>query len=176
MSAKSEPLKPLRTWSHLTGPRRRRPSEYEIVSTNLMYDAKNAESPFELGPNIPLSKWFKKHRHGSPLTGRDWEEFRDPDELTYRAYNILQDGQETYIEGLFDQHNELQYDAGLAAAWVAILPRLYTPARYAFHTRADGLALSRPDCAVEYDSELRDLSGPRTPCAAYPILRIGPPS
>ena len=85
MSAEPEPLKPLRTWSHLAG-RRRRPSEYEIVSTNLMYDAKNAESPFELGPNIPLSKWFKKYRHGSPLTGRDWEEFRDPDELTYRAH------------------------------------------------------------------------------------------
>ena len=133
MSAKSEPLKPLRTWSHLAG-RRRRPSEYEIVSTNLMYDAKNAESPFELGPNIPLSRWFKKYRHASPLTGRDWEEFRDPDELTYRAYNILQDGQETYIEGLFDQHNELQYDADLDAAWVAVLPRWYTPARYAFHT------------------------------------------
>ena len=133
MSTESEPLKPLRTWSHLVG-RRRRPSEYEIVSTNLMYDAKNAESPFELGPNIPLSKWFKKYRHGSPLTGRDWEAFRDPDELTYRAYNILQDGQETYIEGLFDQHNELQHDAGLNAAWVTVLPRLYTPARYAFHT------------------------------------------
>lgn len=133
MSTKTEPLKPLRTWSHLAS-RRRRPSEYEIVSTNLMYDAKNAESPFELGPNIPLSKWFKKYRHDSPLTGRDWEEFRDPDELTYRAYNILQDGQETYIEGLFDQHNELQYDAGLGPAWVDVLPRLYTPARYAFHT------------------------------------------
>ena len=42
--------------------------------------------------------------------------------------------QETYIEGLFDQHNELQYDAGLDAAWIDVLPRLYTPARYAFHT------------------------------------------
>ena len=82
MSTESEPLKPLRTWSHLVG-RRRRPSEYEIVSTNLMYDAKNADSPFELGPNIPLSKWFKKYRHGSPLTGRDWEEFRDPDAVSY---------------------------------------------------------------------------------------------
>lgn len=29
-----EPLKPLKTWSHLAT-RRRKPSEYEIVSTNL---------------------------------------------------------------------------------------------------------------------------------------------
>ena len=133
MSNESEPLKPLRTWSHLSG-QRRRPSEYEIVSTNLMYDAKNAESPFELGPNIPLSQWFKKYRHDSPLTGLDWEEFRDPDEVTYRSYNVLQDGQETYIEGLFDEHNELQYDAGLDDAWIDVLQRLYTPARYLFHT------------------------------------------
>jgi len=133
MSDESEPLKPLRTWSHLAG-QRRRPSEYEIVSTNLMYDAHNTESPFELGPNIPLSKWFKRYRHNSPLAGRDWEAFRDPDELTYRAYNILQDRQETYIEGLLDQHNELTYDAGLDDAWVAVLRRLYTPARYLMHT------------------------------------------
>ena len=133
MSKESEPLKPLRTWSHLAG-QRRRPSEYEIVSTNLMYNAANAESPFELGPNIPLSQWFKRYRHDSPLTGRNWEDFRDPDEMTYRAYNTLQDQQETYIEGVLDQHNEMQYDAGLDPAWVAVLVRLYTPARYLLHT------------------------------------------
>lgn len=133
MSKESEPLKPLRTWSHLAD-RRRRPSEYEIVSTNLMYNAKNAESPFELGPNIPLSQWFKRYRHASPLRGCDWEAFRDPDEMTYRAYNVLQDQQETYVEGLLDQHNERHYDADLDPAWVDVLARLYSPARYVFHT------------------------------------------
>lgn len=133
MSQPVEPLKPLKTWSHLAG-NRRRPSEYEIVSTNLMYNARDAESPFELGPNLPLSKWFKRYRHGSPLTGLDWEAFRDPDELTYRGYNILQDGQETYVEGVLDEYDELGHDGRLSPAWVAALARLYTPGRYLLHT------------------------------------------
>ena len=36
MSDQSDLSKPLKTWSHLAG-KRRRPSEYEIVSTNLLW-------------------------------------------------------------------------------------------------------------------------------------------
>ena len=133
MSEQTEPLKPLRTWSHLAG-RKRRPSEYEIVSTNLIYNL-DPDAPFELGPNIPMSKWFKQYRFDSPLMGAlNWEDFRDPDELTYRAYNILQDGQETYAEGLLDEFNEQQHDAGLDKDWVSCLQALYTPSRYLIHT------------------------------------------
>ncbi len=133
MSEQEEPLKPLRTWSHLAD-KRRRPSEYEIVSTNLIYNL-DPEMPFELGPNIPMSKWFRKYRFDSPLTGDlDWEDFRDPDEMTYRAYNILQDGQETYVEGLLDEFNDLGHDAGLEPVWVDELQRFYTPSRYLIHT------------------------------------------
>ena len=35
-------LQPLKTWSHLAG-RRRKPSEYEIVSTNLLYNTRDDE-------------------------------------------------------------------------------------------------------------------------------------
>lgn len=131
MSSK-ETAKPLKTWSHLAEARRR-PSEYEIVSTNLVYNLDPA-SPFELGPNIPMSKWFKKYRHDSPLTGCDWEAFRDPDEMTYRSYNVLQDGQETYIERLLDEHDELAHDQGLSPEWLDTLSAVYTPARYLVHT------------------------------------------
>jgi len=129
----SEPLKPLRTWSHLAD-RRRRPSEYEIVSTNLIYNL-DRDMPFEIGPNIPMSKWFRKYRFDSPLTGDlNWEDFRDPDEMIYRSYNTLQDGQETYVEGLLDEFNELGHDSGLEADWVDALQRFYTPSRYLIHT------------------------------------------
>jgi len=128
-----EPLKPLKTWSYLAE-NRRRPSEYEIVSTNLIYNVDDADSPFELGPDIPLSKWFRQYRHGSPLTGCNFEDFRDPDEMIYRTYTTLQDGQETYIEGLLDEYNELGHDAGLDGDWLSILQRLYTPGRYLVHT------------------------------------------
>jgi len=37
-------LKPLKTWSHLAT-RRRKPSEYEIVSTNLHYNKRDPNAP-----------------------------------------------------------------------------------------------------------------------------------
>jgi len=128
-----EPLKPLKTWSHLAG-NRRRPSEYEIVSTNLHYHTNNPDNPWELDPNIPMAKWYRKYRNESPLKCEDWDAFRDPDQLIYRTYNLLQDGQETYVTGLFDQFSDRGHDEMLDAEWVATLARLYTPARYLFHT------------------------------------------
>jgi len=128
-----EVLKPLKTWSHLAG-RRRRPSEYEVVSTNLHYTTDNPDAPFELDPNFPMAAWFKQNRNASPLKHPDWNAFRDPDEMVYRTYNILQDGQETYVNGLFDQFSARGHDAMLEKTWAGTLGRLYTPARYLFHT------------------------------------------
>ena len=132
--SESEPevLKPLKTWSHLAG-NRRRPSEYEIVSTNLHYHTNNPDAPWELDPDIPMSKWYKKYRNQSPLKSDDWDAFRDPDQLVYRTYNLLQDGQETYVKGLFDQFNERGHDKMLSDDWLKTLALLYTPARYAYH-------------------------------------------
>ncbi|HNF78459.1 MAG TPA: toluene monooxygenase, partial [Thauera aminoaromatica] len=81
-----EVLKPLKTWSHLAG-RRRKPSEYEIVSTNLHFSTDNPDAPFELDPNFGMAQWFKQHRNASPLQHPDWNAFRDPDEMVYRTYN-----------------------------------------------------------------------------------------
>lgn len=132
-------LKPLKTWSHLAG-RRRKPSEYEIVSTNLHYTTDNPEAPFELDPNFPMARWYKEHRNASPLVHTDWNAFRDPDEMVYRTYNMLQDGQETYVFGLLDQFSARGHDQMLDPAWAATLARLYTPARYLFHTLQMGSA------------------------------------
>lgn len=127
-----ERLKPLKTWSHLAG-QRRKPSEYEIVSTNLHFSTDNPDAPFELDPNFPLARWFKENRNASPLKHPNWNSFRDPDEVVYRTYNLLQDGQETYVYGLFDQFSERGHDAMLDTAWAKQLVRLYAPARYAMH-------------------------------------------
>lgn len=128
-----EILKPLKTWSHLAG-RRRKPSEYEIVSTNLHFSTNNPDAPFELDPNFPMAQWFKRYRNASPLQHPDWNAFRDPDEMVYRTYNIHQDGQETYVQGLFDQFSERGHDAMLDPVWAQHLARVYTPSRYLFHT------------------------------------------
>ena len=128
-----EVLKPLKTWSHLAG-RRKKPSEYEIVSTNLHYSTDNPEAPFELDPNFAMALWFKRYRNASPLKHPDWNAFRDPDEMVYRTYNLQQDGQETYVSGLFDQFSSRGHDAMLEKTWAGSLARLYTPSRYLFHT------------------------------------------
>ncbi len=135
----SAPLKPLKTWSHLTK-RRRRPSEYEIVSTNLLWHTRDPEQPWDVDHAGPMADWYRRYRNDSPVTHPDWDAFRDPDELVYRTYNILQDGQETYVEGLLDQHNAEQHDKGLAADWVAALAQLYAPSRYLLHTLQMGSA------------------------------------
>lgn len=132
-------LKPLKTWSHLAA-RRRKPSEYEIVSTNLHYTTDNPDAPFELDPNFEMAQWFKRYRNASPLQHPDWNAFRDPDEIVYRTYNMQQDGQETYVLGLLDQFAERGHDSMLARTWADALARLYTPARFLFHALQMGSA------------------------------------
>lgn len=128
-----KPLKPLKTWSHLAA-RRRKPSEYEIVSTNLHISTRPGHDPFELDPDLFMNQWYKKHRNESPLKHPDWNAFRDPDELIYRTYNMMQDGGETYVMGLFDQFSDREHDKSLDANWAGTLARLYSPGRYLFHT------------------------------------------
>jgi len=128
-----EVLKPLKTWSHLAA-RRRKPSEYEIVSANLHYNDKRPDSPYELSPDMFMNEWYKKNTFGTQLKHADWNAFRDPDEVVYRTYNLMQDGQETYVFGLFDQFNEREHDKSLDPRWAGTLARYYTPSRYLFHT------------------------------------------
>lgn len=126
-------LKPLKTWSHLAA-RRRKPSEYEIVSANLHYTTRPGAPAFELDPDLFANRWYKKHRDESPLVHSNWNAFRDPDEIIYRTYNMMQDGAETYVMGLFDQFNQREHDKSLAPTWAGTLARLYAPSRYLFHT------------------------------------------
>ena len=131
--AQGQVLKPLKTWSHLAG-RRRKPSEYEIVSVNLHYNNRDANAPWELDPELAMNQWYKKNTFGSTLQHDDWNAFRDPEEVVYRSYNMMQDGQENYVFGLFDQFNTREHDKSLDPRWAGTLARLYTPARYLFHT------------------------------------------
>lgn len=127
-----EPLKPLKTWSHLAG-QRRKPSEYEIVSTNLHYTTDRPDQPFELDSNVPIAQWYKKYRTGSPIQSDNWDAFRDPDEMVYRTYNITQDGQESFVTKLFDQMSARGHDEMLSPTWLGSLARFYTPSRYLIH-------------------------------------------
>jgi toluene monooxygenase system protein E len=124
--------KPLKTWSHLAR-NRRRPTEYEIVSTNMLWST-DEPAPWAQGPDIPMTKWYVKYRNNSPLQHDNWNDFRDPDQLVYRTYTILQDRHETFVDGLLDDYNKNEHDLTLSAEWVSTLARFYTPLRYLLHS------------------------------------------
>jgi toluene monooxygenase system protein E len=128
----SELEKPLKTWSHLAE-RRKKPTEYEIVSTNLLWSTSDPAAPWAMGPEIALSRHVLRYRNQSPVTHADWDGFRDPNQLVYRTYNAIQDGQEAYVDGLLEDHARNDHDLDLAPGWVATLARLYTPARFLMH-------------------------------------------
>ncbi len=121
----------MKTWSKLAR-NKRRPSEYEIVATNLQTRHRHRDSAYELSPapDLPMNEWYRKNVFDSPLQHDDWEEFRDPDALIYRVYTRSQDSQEEYIDGLLNEHNEIGYDTELQPEWLDTLEKLYTPRRY----------------------------------------------
>ncbi|WP_141580130.1 toluene monooxygenase [Actinomadura sp. WMMA1423] len=150
MSDANDVSRPLKTWSHLAK-NRRRPTEYEIVSTKLLWSTDD-EAPWAMGPEVPLSKWYVQYRNESPLRHADWDGFRDPDQIVYRTYNMIQDGQESHVDGLLDDHSKNEHDSGLSEEWVAQLARLYTPGRYLLHTvqmSAAYLAALAPSSTIE---------------------------
>ena len=124
--------KPLKTWSHLAQ-HRKKPTEYEIVSTNLLWSTSDPAAPWAMGPDIALSRHVLRHRNQSPLVHLDWDGFRDPNQLVYRTYNAIQDGQEAYVDGLLEDHSRNEHDLGLTPSWVASLARFYTPGRFLMH-------------------------------------------
>lgn len=124
--------KPLKTWSHLIGDRRR-PTEYEIVSTRSLWNTPNQKLGWRQAGATPVNKWFVTHRNKSALQHDNWDAFRDPDQMVYRTYSLMQDGQETYVDGLLDGYNKNDHDSGLSPSWLKTLGQLYTPARYVLH-------------------------------------------
>ena len=124
-------VKGMKTWSGLAE-KRRRPSEYEVVTTNLQTRTRHPDQAYELSPapDLGMNEFYKRNVSESPLQHPDWEGYRDPDEMIYRVYTRIQDQQEQYVDGLLDEHNEIGHDATLSDAWLDVLERLYTPRRF----------------------------------------------
>ncbi len=130
MSAKKRKL---RTWSEF-GDIRRRPTEYEIGAHAANYTVRRDRmAPLEQNPSSPGNLWFLAYRDNSPLQLDDWEVYRDPDQLTYRAYVAKQAAQETKVAGLMDSYSSIGHDQSLSPGWVEILRTFYTPIRYPSH-------------------------------------------
>lgn len=122
-----------KTWSQLAAGARRKPSEYEVVSHNLIYHHDRAPAPFEINPAAPLNEWYLRHREGSAFRVDDWNEFRDPHRLTYRAYIEQQNRRETYLDGIVDRFEAAGARGRLAPDWVDVLSRVHLTSRYSCH-------------------------------------------
>jgi hypothetical protein len=117
---------PLRTWSAF-GHLGRKPSEYEIVTHKMNHTLR--ETPLELSADRHGNRWLMRHRDAIALKVPDWNEFRDPDQLTYRKYVTNQDNSETYIDGVLEEYAQI----GGTAMAPDLLQTCLTPTRYLAH-------------------------------------------
>jgi len=125
--------RPRRTFSAF-GDVRKMPSEYEIMTHAQNWTLReNRTSAFEQNPSSAPNLWFLTYRDNSPLQAQDWDAYRDPDSLTYRAYVNLQSEAEAKVAGVLETHAEAGSDAQLPAGSVALLGHLFTPTRYLCH-------------------------------------------
>jgi len=123
---------PAKTWT-LLGDVRKKPSEYEIVTAKLHYHYGRQPAPFELDPNTPINTWYHRYREDSALQADTWEGFRDPHQLTYRAYVEQQAAREAYLDNLVDEFERHNHVPSLQQEWVDELDRLYLPSRFPLH-------------------------------------------
>jgi toluene monooxygenase system protein E len=145
--------RPRRTFSAF-GDVRRMPSEYEIVTHGQNWTLRqNRAAAFEQNPSSAANLWFLTYRDNSPLRAGNWDAFRDPDALTYKAYVNLQSDAETKVAGVLEANataggpgqlntaaggpGQLNTAAGadtsLDADSVALLGHVFTPSRYLCH-------------------------------------------
>ncbi|HKP97666.1 MAG TPA: hypothetical protein VJ385_18130 [Fibrobacteria bacterium] len=120
-------MTPRRTWWNLESSARK-PSDYEIASTDLLYYPKLG---FEV--RTPLEEWHRKFQAGSPLACADWDRFRDPAELTYSRYVEARRDKEIYVDGLFNAAEATGHDHKLSGEWLQLMDRLLCPLRYPWH-------------------------------------------
>ena len=72
-----------KTWSAF-GNLGRKPNEYEIVTHNMNHTT--GAIPLEMGPSVHGNVWLRRYRDEIDLQLKTWDEFRDPDQMTYATY------------------------------------------------------------------------------------------
>jgi len=118
---------PLKTYSHLAGSRRV-PSEYEIVSTALLYHPTRG---FEV--DVPARRWYEQYQRDGRLRAADWEQFADPRATTYPLYTALQAQQEAHLDGVLRSWLAADHDPARMAVWRETFLRTLAPLRFALH-------------------------------------------
>ncbi len=139
--------RPRRTFSTF-GDVRKMPSEYEIVTHAQNWTLRqNRAATFEQNPSSAPNLWFLTYRENSPLKAENWDAYRDPDALTYKAYVNLQSEAEAKVHGVLEAHAEAGADAALDPGSVALLADfLRRVTTIAYRTRQ--LQIAYPDSGI----------------------------
>jgi hypothetical protein len=120
-----------KTWSAF-GNLGRKPNDYEVVTHNMNHTT--GAVPLEMGPDVHGNLWLTQYRDKIDLKVSNWDEFRDPDQMTYTKYMQAQDEQETYIDSLLQQYTEVRgSDGKLSHEALLFLKLCLTPTRYLVH-------------------------------------------
>jgi toluene monooxygenase system protein E len=104
------------------------PSEYELVTTDLLYYPRRG---FEVA--TPLAQWYARHQASSPLVVDDWERFADPRRTTYSKYTELARARESYVDGILQSVEDTGYDRSLSPEWRTTLDEALAPLRFPLH-------------------------------------------
>jgi toluene monooxygenase system protein E len=121
-----------KTFWHLL-PRRRMPSEYEIVTSKLLLNTGEGFTGKRFELDVPLREWFEQYQQGSPLACSSWEKFMDPRETTYTKYTELQMEKEIFVDCILEEIEASGYDREMLPQWVRMLATLVAPFRYPGH-------------------------------------------
>ena len=158
--------KPQKTWSHLAA-RRRKPSEYEIVSANLHYNDRDPDAPYELSPGMFMNSGTRRTPSAppssTPPTGTP-SAIRTRWSPSHLQPDAGRPGNLRF--GLFDQFNQREHDNALdpaAAPWPAC-----TPGALPVPHRPDGLRLRRSRFPGQHHHQLQLLPDGRQPALAEP--------
>ncbi len=121
-----QPPAPLRTYSHL--PAGRVPTEYEIVTSRLLY---YLERGFEI--DVPVAPWYQRHQREVHLRCESWDAFKDPRETTYTSYTRLAARHEQHLDGVVNSFLASPSPARGSSGWASIARQVLPPLRYPYH-------------------------------------------
>lgn len=114
-----------KTYWHL-GTTGRYPSEYEIVTSKLLYSREK-----EFSVKTSTVDWYEKYFLDSELQTTNWEKFKDPDQLTYAAYNKKHKESLDFVNGLYAMRR-IAPDV-LPKTWLLQCITFFSPLRFPMH-------------------------------------------
>lgn len=118
---------PQKTYTHLSK-LGRVPSAYDIASSKLLYYPQKG-----FAVRTPAGDWQRAASARVRLVADDWEDFSDPQEMTYAAYVKRRAAVERHLDEVHRFHEAKNFDAGLNPDWLTHLEHLIPVLRYPMH-------------------------------------------